>query len=168
MKFETTIDGRDLQIEIDHDHLVRVDGNCLYVALEQVGHLPLYTLNLDGKEYLIFVDRQNGEYRVEIQDHTYPVDVKRQHPKIQRPDGECGPEGAGCLDVCAPLAGRLHTLLVTKGERIPADHVVAIVESMKMQMQIKAPVAAVVDTVYGPADRDISQGEPLVQLTPCT
>jgi biotin carboxyl carrier protein len=58
----------------------------------------------------------------------------------------------------------LLSLAVAEGERVVAGQVVAVVESMKMQMALRAPVAGAVRAVHGPADRDECQGEKLVSL----
>ena len=164
MKCTVTVAGRAYEIEIEHDRLVWVNGRPLYVDLEQVGGLPIYSLDLGESGYVLFVDRgQEEEYEVEIQGRIYPVTVQAQRPKLTRPVA-CATTGEACLAVCAPLAGRLLALPVTVGERVAAGQVVAVIESMKMKMDLRAPRAGVVEEVHGPPDRDVRQGEALVLL----
>jgi biotin carboxyl carrier protein len=170
VKYAVTVAGRSFEIEVDHEHLVRVNGHPLYVDLEQVGGLPVYSLAVDDEGYLVFIEEGHGEspstmpYLVEVQGQIYPVEVESQRPQLAPRKVECSGEGAECLRVCAPLAGTLLSLPVAVGERVGAGQVLAVVESMKMKMELRAPQAAVVDSISGPTQRDVGQGEELLIL----
>jgi biotin carboxyl carrier protein len=164
VKYTVTVAGRPFEIEIDRDHLVRVNGHPLYVDLEQVGGLPVYSLTLDDQGYVVFVEEGQQEYQVEVQGHVYPVAVEGQRPRLAPRTVECAGGSPDCLAVSAPLAGYLVSLPVEVGTRVQAGDVLAIVESMKMKMELKAPQPGVVDQVNGPEHRDVSQGETLVTL----
>jgi hypothetical protein len=93
MKYRVTVEGRCFDIEIDHDHLVRVDGRSLYVDLEQVGGLPLYSLALDDEGFVVFVEEGLDEYRVEVRGEVHPVQVQRQRPQLSACPVECARDG---------------------------------------------------------------------------
>jgi biotin carboxyl carrier protein len=164
MRYTAKVAGRSFELEVDHDRLVWVDGYPLYVDMEQVGGLPVYSLALDDKGYVLFVEKGQGEYLVEVQGEIYPVDVQLQRPQLNRQRNGCPKGQEGCLTIRAPLPGRLLSLCASAGERVEAGQVVAVVESMKMQIEMKAPHAGVVQAVCGPANRDVDQGEGLVSL----
>jgi biotin carboxyl carrier protein len=164
VKYRVTVAGRSFEIEVDHDRLVRVNGQSLYVDLEQVGGLPVYSLALDDEGYVVFVEEGQQEYRVEVQGQIYPVEVQNQRPRLVPQRVECAGDGQECLAVSAPLAGYLVSLPVAVGERVRAGQVLAVVESMKMKMELKAPRSGLVDGLGGPAERDVAQGEVLVTL----
>lgn len=166
MKYRVTIQGQTFEIEVDHDRLVRVHGHPLYVDLEQVGGLPVYSLALEDEGYVVFVEEGQEEYRVEVQGQVYSVKVSSQRPQLAGRPIKCSGDGEDCLTIDAPLAGNLVALPVTAGERVAAGQTVAIVESMKMQMELKAPRAGLVESVHGPTGRTVTQGEELVVLRP--
>ena len=166
MKYAATVEGRSFEIEVDHDGLVRVNGQPFYVRLQQLDGLPVFSLALeDAGRHVLYVDGGPGTYQVEIQGNSYPVEVRRVRPQLETPGDPCSADNAGQTLIRAPLAGRLLQLPAAEGERVEAGQVVAQVESMKMQMELRAPRSGVVDATYGPAGRDVSQGEPLVLLT---
>ena len=137
-----------------------------YVDMEQVGGLPVYSLALDDTGYVLFVEKGQHEYVVEVQGELYPVEVQLRRPQLEPQRIHC-PDGDGaCFTVRAPLAGRLTSLCVSAGDRVEAKQVVAVVESMKMQIEMRAPEAGLVEMVNGPADRDVDQGEELLSLRP--
>jgi biotin carboxyl carrier protein len=164
VKYTVTVSGRSFEIEVEHDRLVRVNGQPLYVDLEQVGGLPVYSLALDDEGYVVFVEEGQDAYQVEVQGQVYPVAVQTQRPRLAPRRVECAGDGEECLAVSAPLAGYLVSLPVAVGQRVRAGQVLAIIESMKMKMEIKAPQTGVIERVCGPVDRDVIQGEELVRL----
>jgi biotin carboxyl carrier protein len=170
VRYQVSVAGRTFEIEIDHERLVRLDGRPLYVDLEQVGGLPVYSLALDDAGYIVFVEEGQEQppatmqYQVEVEGKVYPVEVERQWPHLALQRVDCPADREGCVGINAPLAGRLLALPVAVGEEIETGDVVAVVESMKMQMELKAPQAGVVETVHGPPERDVSQGQELVRL----
>ena len=164
MKYRVTTAGQSFEIEVDPNHLVRVNGRPVYVDLEQVGGLPVYTLALDDAAHVLFVEEGQGEYRVEVRGRTYPVMVQLERQALQPPRTECTDGREGCHVITAPLAGNLVALEVEVGERVEGQQVVAAVESMKMQMELRAPWRGVVVEVRGPPGRAVRQGEELVSL----
>ncbi|MGD2041633.1 MAG: hypothetical protein PVH11_12475 [Anaerolineae bacterium] len=164
MKYRITVGTHTYEIEIEHGQLVRVDGRPLYVGLEQLGGLPLYSLSAGEEGYLVFVEKLQGEYRVEVQGHTYPVQVERLQSRPAPPPTDCDNRSGDCFTICTPLAGRVISLPVAPGDFVEAGHVIAVVESMKMKMELRTSEAATVETIHGSADRDVSQGEKLVTL----
>jgi biotin carboxyl carrier protein len=164
VKYSVTVGEQCFEVDVDHEGLVRVDGRALYVDMEQVGGLPVYSLALDGAGYVLFVEPVQGGYQVEVRGQVYPVEVRVRRPQLgqrQTRASEC--QGRQVM-VEAPLAGRLLSLAVAEGERVAAGQVVAVVESMKMQMALRAPVDGAVRALQGPAQRDVCQGETLVSL----
>jgi biotin carboxyl carrier protein len=164
MRYQVTVAGRSFDIEVDHERLVRVNGQPLYVDLEQVGGLPVYSLTSDQDGYVVFVEKGQEEYLVEVEGRLFPVDVQRKHLQLGSEQVRCSADGPDCHVVSAPLAGRLVELPHRVGDRVQRDQVVAVIESMKMQMELKAPQAGVVEAVHGPPDREVRRGEELVVL----
>ena len=89
------------------------------------------------------------------------------------------PTAAASQSEAVDLHGRVEeirfdrvSLAYTAGEPVlraidltlTAGQTVAIVESMKMQMDLKAPRAGIVETVYGVPGRTVARGEELVVL----
>ncbi len=165
MKYRVAAGGRWFLIEIEHERLVWVDGQPLYVELERVGGLPVYSLALDNAGYMLFVEEGREAYQVEVQGQVYPVRVERERPRLASPVSDDDGSGTAQITLRAPLAGCLTELPVLEGEWVAAGQVVAVVESMKMQMELKCPGEGLVVEVHGPQGRDVTQGESLVTVS---
>ena len=64
-------------------------------------------------------------------------------------------------EVCAPLPGLLVAVPVMVGQRVVQGEVVAVLESMKMNLEIRAPWEGVVQALYGAPGTEVGQGEVL-------
>ena len=164
MKYRVTVDGCPFEIEVEHDRLVRVNGRPLYIELEKLGGVPVYSLALEDTGYVVLVEEQQDKYQVEVEGRLYPVRVENQRPFLSPPKIECTDEGAGCTVISAPLAGHLVAVQVAAGDRVEIGQVVAVVESMKMQMELRSAKAGIVDTVHRLPGQDVGQGEALVTV----
>ncbi len=164
MKYRVVAGERTFEIEIDHERLAWVDGQPLYLELEQVGGLPVYSLSMDDTGYMLFVEEGREEYRVEVQGQVYPVRVETQRPRLAPRASDGGGKETAQTTVRAPLAGCLTALPLSEGEWVAVGQVVAVVESMKMQMELKSPREGLIVQVHGPQGRDVAQGEELVTI----
>jgi biotin carboxyl carrier protein len=164
MKYRVMAGERSFLIEIDHERLVWVDGQPLYLELEQVGGLPVYSLSLDDAGYLLFVEEGQDVYQVEVKGKIYPVRVEKPGPHLASRAAGDDVRHAAQTTIRAPLAGYLTALPRLEGERVAAGQVVAVVESMKMQMELKSPQEGRIAKVHGPQGRDVTQGEALVTI----
>jgi biotin carboxyl carrier protein len=75
-------------------------------------------------------------------------------------------EGAGADAALAPMPGVLVSLSAAQGDEVTEGQVLAVIESMKMQTEIKAPRAGVVERTPMAVGESFGQGTPLVVLEP--
>ena len=73
-------------------------------------------------------------------------------------------QGAGSLT--APMNGTIVTLLVEAGSEVEADTALLVMEAMKMEHTIRAPVAGTVDSFYFQPGELVDGGAELLKLTP--
>ncbi|TAJ23901.1 MAG: oxaloacetate decarboxylase subunit alpha [Nitrospirae bacterium] len=67
-------------------------------------------------------------------------------------------------DVASPMPGRVVKVLVTKGDVVKAGDPVLIIEAMKMESRVPAPIAGTVAAVHVKESEDVKPDETLVQL----
>jgi urea carboxylase len=164
VKYKVTTGEYDFEIEIERDHLVRVNGRPVYVDFEQIGGLPAYSLSTDEAGYVVFVEEKPGAYKVEVQGRVFPVSVELQRPKLSPRAKENAADPQTQHSLTAPLAGHIASLAVAAGDRVLAGQTVLIVESMKMQMELKAPQSGIVKQIHVRPGQDVRQGQELMTL----
>ena len=70
------------------------------------------------------------------------------------------------LDVCAHITGTVWKVEVATGDRVSAEQTLVILESMKMEMPLEAPVAGTVLEVAVVPGVSVEEGDVLVRLEP--
>ncbi|MEA3340820.1 MAG: acetyl-CoA carboxylase biotin carboxyl carrier protein subunit, partial [Chloroflexota bacterium] len=76
------------------------------------------------------------------------------------------PEPCGVEEVCAPLPGLLVATTVEVEQRVESGEVVAVLESMKMNLELRAPRGGIVQALHGTPGLEVGQGEALVVIGP--
>ena len=75
---------------------------------------------------------------------------------------EAVPEG--CRAVSSPVTANVWSIAVEKGQRVVAGQRVMVLEAMKMEIAVTAPVAGVVETLHSGAGALVSAGQRLVTI----
>jgi biotin carboxyl carrier protein len=75
------------------------------------------------------------------------------------------PSGNGEI-VCAELAGQVLRLVASEGDRVAEGDILLVLEALKMEIEIKAPVAGVVSAMLVAGDQAVSTGDALVEIAP--
>lgn len=69
-------------------------------------------------------------------------------------------------DAAPPMPGKIVKILVEKGQKVEKGQTVAIVEAMKMENEIHAPISGTVQEIYGKPGEQITPDEVLVRIVP--
>ena len=71
-------------------------------------------------------------------------------------------EDAGAI--CAPMPGTLVSVLVKVGDPVEQGQTLAVLESMKMQMQLRAAVSGTVTSVLFSAGAQVEKGKEIIKV----
>lgn len=113
-----------------------------------------YTVTVNGKKYAIALD--NGKATVNGKEYEFNV-KEGIDTKASASDGEGTP-------VKAALPGNVLKVLVTEGDSIEEGDVLAVVEAMKMETEIKSPVSGTVKSVDIEVGNKVQTGQVLVTI----
>ena len=80
---------------------------------------------------------------------------------------EAGDRGAGGL-VRAPMHGKVLAILVMQGERVARGHRLAIIEAMKMEHTLVAPIDGVIAEIAVTRDAQVTEGAKVMVVEPQT
>jgi len=68
------------------------------------------------------------------------------------------------VQVKAELAGNLWKIVVRVGQQVRADETLMILESMKMEIPVNAPVAGRVTKIHAREGESVQEGQPLIEV----
>lgn len=130
------------------------------VSLNRVGDSGLYLLMVDNRPTEIYLERRRGGARVTIGRHVFLCDVGPWRPAGSRASRH--QRAAGRLQIQAPMTGSIVEVRVEAGQRVAQGDVLLVVESMKMNNELRSPGAGVVESVSAKPQQRVKQGEVLI------
>lgn len=148
MKYEVTVEGETFLIQIEDEGQVFVNGQAHAVDMQSIDDLNLYSLLVDNHSYETFIEEEEGQFQVLL--HTgemYNVQVKGGRPRptvVKKPLKV--PEGEATIK--APMPGLVAAVPVVEGQQIRAGEVLVILESMKMENELRAEWDGTVQSVH--------------------
>lgn len=130
-----------------------------------------YKVSLNGKDYLVEVER--GEARMlEITDTPVVTAVsvptvmtEATTPPSASPSVPAVETISDGLNVCAPMPGSVIEVSVTIGDHVQKDQKLCVIEAMKMENEIVAPRAGIVNQILIETGVKVETSQILIVLT---
>ena len=131
---------------------------------------------INGNTYEVAIDRFEGDVAdVVVNGTTYEVEIQREvrqtsiveRKKVVTGQGPQPPRmkpAGGLGDVKAPLPGIIKEVQVKEGDDVKQGQSLAILEAMKMENEIYAPVSGKVVKVHVAAGQSVLEGDVLVTV----
>lgn len=139
MKYITTIGEREYTIEIIGENQIDVDGVVYDVDFESISGQPVFSILVDGDSHEAYVYPDEDRWEVHLNGIQYRVVVEDEREKRLRSSFGSGPEQTGEYYLKAPMPGLVISIPVSDGQEISQGEVLVILESMKMQNELKSP-----------------------------
>jgi biotin carboxyl carrier protein len=164
MKYITIINDRQFEIEIDNDGALRVNGELRTVDFRAMDD-ALYSILMENQSHEIVIeDRGGGDYELRLRGRLYTgqvLDERAQLMLTQR-----GPDAmqSGEYALKAPMPGLIAAITVTEGQEVEAGQTVVILESMKMQNELRTPRGGVVQRIQVQSGQSVEQNKVLVTI----
>ncbi|MDA1183830.1 MAG: acetyl-CoA carboxylase biotin carboxyl carrier protein subunit [Acidobacteria bacterium] len=170
MKFEIDVGGRTRRVEVRGQEVL-VDDRAFRVDAAKAGQVWSLLLGsadiegdgqpaprdhgVPGRSYEVsIIERQSDDLAVHVNGLEIPVRLARR--EAVRHGAGAGPQssgrtagastgtGTGTQRVVAPMPGRVAKVLVKVGDVVAARQGLVVVEAMKMENELRSPVAGVV------------------------
>jgi biotin carboxyl carrier protein len=149
------------------EYVVDVNGNEVFVNGKPI-QASLTPLN-DGGLMLLRKENRAREMHVLPQGNSaYAVMINGRHLIAQVEKGNGKPkkrvEQANQGAISAPMPGMVVDVLVREGQRVDSGEPLVVLESMKMQMQLRSPFSGQVRQVNVCSKSQVEKGTLLVQV----
>jgi biotin carboxyl carrier protein len=166
-KYLVRLDGEDVTFELDRSNgmsRVRREGASEWKSadLAQVGHSGLYVLMVDNRPTEIYLERRRGGAIVTIGRHTFDCAVGPWRPATARAPKETSAKGRA--EVHAPMTGSIVELRCNIGDTVQVGQVLLVIESMKMNNELRSPASGLVEAIPVEAGHRVKQGDLLVAI----
>jgi len=159
MRFRLVVNGEGHEVETDGE--VTLDGRHLEgKAVEDARGI---TVHIGKKRYRLLITRWGSM----VEGTPYRVEVRDLDPGRTLGGRETGTASSDTrVEVRPPMPGRIVHVAVKAGDRVARNAPLAVLEAMKMQNEIPAPVAGVVREVRVRVGQGVQASDVLVVLEP--
>jgi biotin carboxyl carrier protein len=165
MKYITTIDDKQFTVEVIDEKHVSVDGRVFEIDFESVAGQPVYSLIVDGRSHESYIYPGDDNWQVLMRGRLYPVTVEDEREKRLRAAAGAGVAETGEFHLRAPMPGLVVALPVAEGEAVKRGQVILILESMKMQNELKAPRDGTIGRIRVRPGETVEQKQTLLSMT---
>ncbi len=163
MKYTTLIGGEQFEIEIDNEGSVLVNGEARDVDFLNLGG-SLYSLITENKSFEAVIDDDEGRIAVMMRGRLFETQVLDERAMLlaQRRGGISGGSG----EVHAPMPGLIVDVTAQAGQTVKQGETLIILESMKMQNELKSPVDGLVKAIHAEAGQAVDKNDLLIEIAP--
>ena len=139
MRYVTSIDGHEYIVDILDEHHVNVDGVTYEVDIMQVGDQPVFSLVVNGKSVEAHVYPNEDLWQVLFHGTLFTARVEDEREKRLRASLAGRVAEHEDFHLRAPMPGMVVSIPVQDGQFIKKGDVLVILESMKMQNELRSP-----------------------------
>lgn len=161
MKYMTIINNQQFEIEILADGTLSVNGkkhNVDFLSLDD----QLYSLIQDSKSYELAINENEGTYEILVEGRLYEGQVLDERALLMA--NRRGGLKVGSGELHSPMPGLLVEVTVKVGDVVNEGDTVAVLESMKMQNELKAPRSGAVVAVNVSAGQTVDKNALLITI----
>jgi biotin carboxyl carrier protein len=139
MKYIVTIGDSVREIEVNVGDEIVIDGQRMRVNFQDVAGEPVYSLLLDGRSFEAYVQPGEAGMQVLLHGQLFSVLVEDDRQRRLRESGTGKVVPLGEYHLKSPMPGLVVALPVQEGQLVARGDNLVILESMKMQNELKAP-----------------------------
>ncbi len=160
------INGRKVRLKIerltdDNDLAVQIDNRTHRLTAYADGDHEI-VMKLGGKSITAFVARKENTIAVHIAGKIFTIDCDTDKRKLKRHAGDFRTAD----EVATPMPGKIVKILAAVGDTVKVKQPLVIVESMKMENEIRSPIDGIVESVNFAEGDLVQPGQSIIDLKP--
>ena len=164
VKYIATIGDRSIEIDINEQGEILADGERLEVDFHSVADEPVYSMLLNGRSFEASVSASEAAVEVLLRGQLILVMVEDERQRLLRESTAAGPVEEGEINLAAPMPGMVVAVPVEVGQDVEKGANLIILESMKMQNELKAPREGRVSGIRVSPGDSVDQDQVLLTL----
>ena len=165
MKYIATVNEQEIEIEVGHDGEIMVNGERHDVDFFQLPDGGLVSLLLNNLSYEAVVEARDDVWEVLLRGELYSVTVQdeRAYRLAKARGGETAVHGEAVIK--SPMPGIIIATPAAEGSHIHKGDKVVILESMKMENELRSPRDGVVTRVQVKPGDSVEKGQVLAVIS---
>jgi biotin carboxyl carrier protein len=162
MKYVTTIGGRTFRVEVLDDRHILLDGKPFEVDFTAIDSQPVFSLLINGRSLEAHAVPMEGGWKVLLHGKMFEAQVEdEQAIRVRALAHSVADAGGECL-LRAPMPGLVVSLPVAAGQNVAKGTALVILESMKMQNELRSPKDGTIQEIRIQPGQAVEQNQVLV------
>ena len=120
---------------------------------------------VDGVEFEVTIEGEGKVWSATVEGKTFEIEIPDAAPVAKKKRTGSGKKKKSGT-VSANIPGKVVTVEVSEGDSVTEGQVILILEAMKMQNEIQAPISGTVTVVHCEEGQAIEANIPLVIIEP--
>ncbi len=165
------INGNDYQAEYDRNDNtpIFINGKPMNIELIKDFGSNIYSFIVNQKLVQIELDlKPNGPGYISMDSLTHEIEItdetKRLLEQFIKESGIGGADAAGII--AAPMPGMVVKILCSEGDTVNQGDKIIIVEAMKMENALAAPISGVIKKIYVTEEQPVDKDVLLLEIEP--
>ena len=148
MQYITTVNDEQYSIEIDQEGRITVDGQGLDVDFHPLSEGGILSLILNNRSLEAIVEERDQAWEVLIRGELYTVQVQDERAYRLAMARGVTAEMTGEAVIRSPMPGLIIAVPVEEGQLVSKGDQIVILESMKMENELRSPRDGVVKRLH--------------------
>lgn len=165
MKYQTIVDNEMFEIDINEDGRILVNGEERAIDFRALRQGELYSILLDHLSFEAVVEERDELYHVLMAGEQYEVKVTDERSRRLESAFMALGDVQGEYPIRSPMPGLIVRVPVQEGQAISKGDTLVILESMKMENELKAPRDGTVHHLYVSEGDSVEHNKVLVTIT---
>lgn len=165
MKYIVSVDGTDVEIEIDGER-ASIDGAVLRARIAELERSPEHVLMLGDEVHRVLVRRgaTRGRYTMWVDGVRLEVEALDERSRAIRELAAATSGPSGPAPLVAPMPGMIVRVNVSVGDQVQTGQGLVVMEAMKMENELRAAAAGTVKRVHVSPGTAVEKGALLLEL----
>ncbi len=165
MKYITVVNDEEFIIEIDQESRIRVNDAEYEIDFQQLTDDGVLSLLIDNHSLEAVVEERDNLWQVLMKGDLYSVQVQDERAyRLAQARGVAS--GGGDATIRSPMPGLIVDVSVGEGDEVIKGDKVVILESMKMENELRATVDGVVSRILVSKGDSVEKNQDLVIIEP--
>lgn len=156
--YRVSVGKQEYVVDVTREEVL-VNGKPIDASLTPINEGGLFMLRRENRARELHIHPQgNSAYGVMVNGRHLVAQVEKGNKARKKTDPNC----AGTL--VAPMPGMVVNVLVKEGQHVDNGEPLVVLESMKMQMQLRSPFSGSVSKIAVQNKAQVEKGALLVQV----
>jgi len=165
MKYTVTVNGSEIVVDLDGENVL-LDGASARVRLAEADGSPERILTVGDDVHRVFVrpGDTRGRYTLWVDGFRFEVEALDERSRAIRELSAATTAPKGPAPLVAPMPGMIVRINVNEGDVVKPGQGLVVMEAMKMENELRAPVGGAVRRVLVAPGTAVEKGTLLLEM----